>query len=254
MTPIERLIATATAEIGYLEKATNAQLDDKTANAGHGDWTKYARDLDALGVYNGKKNGYAWCDMFVDWCFIQTFGLEKAVELLCGIYYGAGCLASANYYKEKGRYHTSGPQAGDQVFFLNSAGRIGHTGIVVEVSGGKLWTIEGNTSSLPGVVDNGGCVRKKSYSLTYTRLAGFGRPDYSIIKDTEEEEENTMPIYKTLEAVPDSYRPTIEKLMKAGALVGYEDPDPGKLTDNIINVDETYCRVMTSLDRLGKLG
>ena len=44
------------------------------------------------------------------------------------------------------------------------------------------------------------------------------------------------------------------KTVRAGALVGYEDPDPDKLTDNIINVDETYCRVMTSLDRLGKLG
>ena len=77
MRPVERLLATARAEIGYIEKDTNAQLDDKTANAGDGNWNKYARDLDALGVvYNGKKNGYAWCDIFTDWCFIQTFGLE----------------------------------------------------------------------------------------------------------------------------------------------------------------------------------
>ena len=77
MKPVERLLATARAEIGYIEKDTNAQLDDKTANAGDGNWNKYARDLDALGVvYNGKKNGYAWCDIFTDWCFIQTFDLE----------------------------------------------------------------------------------------------------------------------------------------------------------------------------------
>ena len=55
---VERVLATARAEIGYIEKETNAQLDDKTANAGDGNWNKYARDLDALGVvYNGKKNG-----------------------------------------------------------------------------------------------------------------------------------------------------------------------------------------------------
>ena len=83
MKPVDRLLATARAEIGYIEKETNAHLDDKTANAGDGNWNKYARDLDALGVvYNSKKNGYAWCDIFTDWCFIQTFGLELGLQLL----------------------------------------------------------------------------------------------------------------------------------------------------------------------------
>ena len=91
MRPVERLLATARAEIGYIEKDTNAQLDDKTANAGDGNWNKYARDLDALGVvYNGKKNGYAWCDIFTDWCFIQTFGLELGLKLLCQAKQGVG--------------------------------------------------------------------------------------------------------------------------------------------------------------------
>lgn len=81
---VERLLATARAEIGYIEKETNAQLDDKTANAGDNNWNKYARDLDALGiVYNFNKNGYAWCDIFTDWCFIHTFGLEMGMKLLC---------------------------------------------------------------------------------------------------------------------------------------------------------------------------
>lgn len=55
MTAIERVIATARAEIGYIEKATNSQLEDKTANAGSGNWTKYAAFLDGLGVYNFPK-------------------------------------------------------------------------------------------------------------------------------------------------------------------------------------------------------
>ena len=81
MTAIERVIATARAEIGYIEKATNSQLEDKTANAGSGNWTKYAAFLDGLGVYNFPKNGYAWCDMFVDWCYITTFGLGVAMKM-----------------------------------------------------------------------------------------------------------------------------------------------------------------------------
>ena len=60
------IVAIALAEVGYREKATNSMLDDKTANSGSNNWTKYARDLAAAGYYNGNKNGYAWCDCFVD--------------------------------------------------------------------------------------------------------------------------------------------------------------------------------------------
>lgn len=185
MTSIEKVIATATVEIGYIEKATNANLDSKTANSGSGNWTKYARDLDNIGnIYNGKKNGYAWCDIFVDWCFITAFGVEIGMKLLCQPYKcaGAGCTYSAQYYKQKGQFYTKKPQPGDQIFFTNDGGKTSnHTGIVVKVDSSKVYTIEGNTSSLPGVVPNGGCVRDKSYSLTYSKIYGYGRPDYSIV-------------------------------------------------------------------------
>ena len=79
----ERVLSVATAEVGYLEKKSNSQLDDKTANAGSKNYTKYARDLDAIpDFYNGKKNGYAWCDVFVDWCMVQAFGVEAAKQFL----------------------------------------------------------------------------------------------------------------------------------------------------------------------------
>lgn len=189
MTPVERLLAVARAEIGYLEKATNVQLDDKTANAGSNNWTKYARDLDALSVYNGKKNGYAWCDMFVDWCFITTFGLEPGMKMtgqpMGG--YGAGCSASANYYKATGRFFMSAPQPGDQIFFTDDGGKtMYHTGLVEKVENGRVYTIEGNTSSAAGVVPNGGAVRDKSYSLAYSKIGGYGRPDYSVIEEDDD--------------------------------------------------------------------
>ena len=82
MTPQSRVIRTARAEIGYLEKATNSHLQDKTANAGYNNWNKFAAFLDDLNVvYNGKKNGYEWCDCFVDYCFIYTFGLELGMAM-----------------------------------------------------------------------------------------------------------------------------------------------------------------------------
>ena len=67
LTAVSKLIETARKEKGYLEKASNSQLDSKTANPGKNNWTKYARDLDKIGnIYNGKKNGYSWCDIFVE--------------------------------------------------------------------------------------------------------------------------------------------------------------------------------------------
>ena len=82
---VSRVLAVAVAEIGYKEKASNSQLDDKTANAGSANYTKYARDFDKKypNWYNGKKNGFAWCDMFVDWCFLTAYGYETALRLLC---------------------------------------------------------------------------------------------------------------------------------------------------------------------------
>ena len=70
------VIKIALDEVGYLEKESNKSLDSNTANAGDENYTKYARDLDKISdFYNGKKNGYAWCDVFVDWCFVQAFGV-----------------------------------------------------------------------------------------------------------------------------------------------------------------------------------
>ena len=179
MSDISKVIDIALAEVGYLEKKTNSQLDSKTANAGYGNYTKYARDLDNVsGFYNGKKNGYAWCDIFVDWCFVQAFGTEKALELLCQPKKstGAGCEFSMNFYRQKGQLYSS-PKSGDQIFFKEN-GEISHTGLVYKVENGKVYTVEGNTSSTAGVVANGGCVAKKSYNLNSGYIAGYGRPKY----------------------------------------------------------------------------
>lgn len=84
MNTVDKVIAVAANEIGYLEKKSNYLLDDKTANAGSNNWTKYARDIDNIkGYFNGAKNGYAWCAVFVNWCFIKAYGVTAAKQLLC---------------------------------------------------------------------------------------------------------------------------------------------------------------------------
>lgn len=178
----QKVIDIAMAEVGYLEKKSNSNLDSKTANAGYNNYNKYARDFDTLypDFYNGKKQSAAWCDLFVDHCFVKAYGASNALTLLgqpkksCG----AGCTWSAKYFKQIGCFYTK-PEVGDQIFFKDSSGDPCHTGIVYKVDSSKVYTIEGNTSSASGVVANGGAVEKKSYSLTYNKIYGYGRPKYN---------------------------------------------------------------------------
>ena len=205
---VERVLGVAKAEEGYLEKASNKNLDDKTANVGSNNYTKYARDLDSIGYFNGKKNGYAWCASFVAWCFVNAFGMETAQTLLCHPARGDGasCTMGRLYYREAGRYYKSGPKAGDQIFFTKDNGKnCNHTGLVTKVENGTVYTIEGNTSSAVGVVDNGGCVRAKSYPLTYAKIDGYGRPRYELIA----EEDDNMDVNRFAELY-EEYRKTLQ--------------------------------------------
>ena len=169
MSKPSEIVAIALAEVGYLEKASNASLDDKTANAGSANWTKYARDLAAAGYYNGNKNGYAWCDVFVDWCFFKAYGAVEGQRVQCQTGpLGAGCIYSAQYYRQQSRYDRN-PKVGDQVFF-QTGGEIGHTGIVVEVTDSAIVTVEGNS---------GNQVKKNTYNRSNSYIAGYGHPLYS---------------------------------------------------------------------------
>lgn len=170
----DKVILVAMNEVGYREKASNANLDSKTANAGANNWNKYAYYFDTKypNFYNGKKNGFDWCDIFVDYCFVVSYGLDKALQMLCQPLQslGAGCAFSAKYYQDKNRYYKA-PAVGDQIFFLRN-GQINHTGIVTKVdrSTGRVHTIEGNS-------DNG--VAQRSYMMNDPTIAGYGRPDYT---------------------------------------------------------------------------
>lgn len=183
-----KLIEVAESEVGYLEKASNSNLDGKTSNVGNKNWTKYARDLAKIsGFYNGNKNGYDWCDVFVDWCFVQAFGVEEAKKLINHGQYGAGCRWSSNYFRNVNRFYNM-PKVGDVIFF-GAKGQEYHTGIVYKVDSNKVYTIEGNTSGGTGVVASGGGVFKKSYSITDRNITGYGRPSYDVAPVEKPKEE-----------------------------------------------------------------
>ncbi len=167
---VEKLIAIAKNELGYYEKASLLSLDDKNANKGANNFTKYARDLNAAGYYNGNKQGVAWCDMFVDWCFYQLTDKDakkaQAMEYQTGNL-GAGCKYSAQYYRAKGKFFQT-PSVGDQVFF-GEPGKENHTGIVIANEESYITTIEGNSDNK---------VAQRFYSKNNPDIVGYGRPNY----------------------------------------------------------------------------
>lgn len=206
-----KLVSIARAEIGYLEKKTNANLDSKTGNAGSNNYTKYARDLHKAGYYQANKNGYEWCEMFNDWCHWIASGkdarLAQEIIFQTGLY-GAGCVWSAKCYRNAGRWFTT-PKVGDQAYFGNKVGDEYHTGIVSKVTATKVYIIEGNTSGASGVVSNGGGVCEKPYPLGYAKIVGYGRPNYDD------------------ETSAKAYKPSVKEWQLAAIADRYEFPKYG---------------------------
>lgn len=165
-----KVIKVALNEVGYLEKKSNYQLDSKTANAGSANYTKY-------GKWYGL-NPDLWCAMFLCWIFNEAYGETTAKKLLAGKF-SAACEEIRQNFIGKGHYHTSNPKIGDVIFFKGTRhSGANHIGLVVDVSNGKVYTVEGNTSGGSTVIDNGGGVAKKCYTLSYNRILGYGRPKY----------------------------------------------------------------------------
>lgn len=170
---IEKLILIAKNEIGYLEKKSNIQLDDKTTNAGSNNYTKYWRDI------KPSYQGQPWCAAFVSWCFMKAFGLDKAKKLLKHWPY-VYCPTMSELFTLN-----SYPKIGDIVIFYHN-GTFTHTGLVTAVIGDKFYTIEGNTSGASGIIANGGGVCQKSYYNSKLPGTKFCTPDYSLVTSSTE--------------------------------------------------------------------
>ena len=167
---LELILKTAQKEIGYLEKKSNSQLDDKTANAGYNNYTKYWRD-----IYNwcGKNyQGQPWCAAFVTWVFSTALNPPRAEQLLKHFPY-VYCPTMKGLFTLN-----ANPKVGDIVIFYRN-GVFAHTGIVTAVNGDQFSTIEGNTSGASGIVDNGGGVCKKTYYNSKLLGTKFCTPNYN---------------------------------------------------------------------------
>lgn len=158
----------------YLEKATLAYLDDFQRNAGYNNYTKFARDVNSWGQPGCQ--GQPWCAVYQFWKLVKVFGLKKALEIMGGGFYN--CQSVTRHAKANGTWKKT-PKKGALIIFRNGA----HIGSVRTYDTKYVYTNEGNTSSAPGVVANGGSCRNKKYKLTDSAIDGYVWIDYGATTD-----------------------------------------------------------------------
>ena len=157
-------VAAALSQLGYHEGNSKSDFDGKNSN-GSKNYTEYNR---AFGTIGGSYS-YAWCAAFVSWCLDVAGARDSAGGRF------TSCTLWVERLQELGLYSTraSGyvPRAGDLIFF-RSAGvsrASDHVGIVRFVKGGRVYTVEGNSSNK---------VSLRDYALTDTYIVGYGKPKY----------------------------------------------------------------------------
>ena len=160
---IKDLIEVAKTQVGYTELNTSTGFP--IAPNDPAGYTKYG---ESFGAPTGE-----WCAYFISWCARQA-GISTSVLPRLG-----NCAASVRWYKTYSEFRpaSSGyvPKAGDIMFFNWDGGETArHVGIVIGVSGDKVYTIEGNTGPGRGTVC---CERTRSRTANY--VVGYGVPAYN---------------------------------------------------------------------------
>lgn len=267
MTAYEKFIEWAKSWVGYLEKrdGDTRYLWDKTANAGSNNYTCFAYELAQTNILNGSKQSYPWCTTFYIDGVYQCFKHLGEAKVRAALYLperslAGGCIYAVNYYKAAGKFGST-PQLGAQIFFNDSSGEACHTGLVYGYDSTTVWTIEGNTSGASGVIDNGGGVCKKSYSRNYSRIAGYGYPNWSILEQTYTEgwvKDETGWWYRYKDGTyPKSCWKKIDNEWYYFNAEGYAVANQWITTDNNAYYLDANCKMVTNrtvkIDSSGKL-
>ena len=104
-----------------------------------------------------------WCACFVSWCADQsgliTSGNVPKFSL---------CRDGVSWFQGKNKWQSGGttPTAGMIIFFdWDHDGNSDHVGIVEKCEGGRVYTVEGNSSDQ---------VRQRNYAMDYASIMGYG--------------------------------------------------------------------------------
>ena len=203
----QKVVSLARSQVGYREGANN--------------YNKYAEDPRITKLYGWNVQNQPWCCTFVSWCFINAFG-----DIGGRMTYGgsAACATQASYYKSNGAF-TQSPAVGDQIFFY-SGGGINHTGIVVEVNGASVRTVEGNYSDKVSLC---------TYQTGNSVIAGYGRPKWSLAADEAADDD-----YQMADTNSDAYLNALAGLVGAKPVTNNSQNANDKPTENLENAKENH--------------
>ena len=105
-----------------------------------------------------------WCACFVSWCADQSGLIESGNVPKFSL-----CSDGVTWFQGKNKWQSGGttPLAGMIIFFdWDHDGTSDHVGIVEKCEGGRVYTIEGNSSDQ---------VRQRNYAVDYGAIMGYGR-------------------------------------------------------------------------------
>ena len=164
----ERIVLIGSCFLGYREGRNNDNI--------FGDW---------YGIPN-----QPWCAMFVSYCMNKAGVLPNVVKKF------ASCSIGWNWFRSKGQTRNRGyiPQKGDIIFFdwePEKGDGIDHVGIVNNVNGEYIYTLEGNHDDQVNIY---------KYHINDARIYGYAVPDYTgeeIIENNPSESYTNKPlVYK----------------------------------------------------------
>ena len=104
-----------------------------------------------------------WCACFVSWCADQSGLIESGKVPKFSL-----CSSGVTWFQGKNKWQSGGttPSAGMIIFFdWDHDGTSDHVGIVEKCEGGRVYTIEGNSSDQ---------VRQRNYAVDYSSIIGYG--------------------------------------------------------------------------------
>lgn len=105
-----------------------------------------------------------WCACFVSWCADQSGLIASGNVPKFSL-----CSDGVTWFQGKNKWQSGGttPSAGMIIFFdWDHDGISDHVGIVEKCEGGRVYTIEGNSSDQ---------VRQRNYTVDYGAIMGYGR-------------------------------------------------------------------------------
>jgi hypothetical protein len=168
------------SEADVIQRVRRIALDEAKKSAAGVPGTFKTRNTNNV-KYNTAYYGFAednpdkaWCVVFI-WWVMRKAGVPATVFPKVASVFKQRNANVRDFFKARDRFMSasSTPKVGHLVIFKSS-----HIGIVENVEGNTIFTVEGNASNR---------IRRRSYSRGNSNIDGYCHPAYDMVEDEEED-------------------------------------------------------------------